>query len=135
MLRVTSLRSYSALSKRTNKVKVQLLKDFPKFQLYEGQVATVSPSLMRNYLHRGNGARYILKDADIDTQLQAKSVELASSRIMSVSLESKVQPNVLKEENVTVEVAKSEPKTKVEDVKIFKSGVTVKDVKIPGLVI
>nr|5MRC_G Chain G, bL9m [Saccharomyces cerevisiae]5MRE_G Chain G, bL9m [Saccharomyces cerevisiae]5MRF_G Chain G, bL9m [Saccharomyces cerevisiae] len=60
----------SALTKRTHRVKVQVLKDFPRFQLYKGQVANVKPSLMRNYLHNFNGAKYILSEEhDINTEL------------------------------------------------------------------
>ncbi|EDO18782.1 hypothetical protein Kpol_1028p57 [Vanderwaltozyma polyspora DSM 70294] len=62
----------SALSKRTVRVKVQVLRDFPVLKLFRGQVLSVIPSLMRNQLHNENGARYILKDSDIDNNLQDK---------------------------------------------------------------
>ncbi|CCH46909.1 hypothetical protein BN7_6514 [Wickerhamomyces ciferrii] len=50
---------YSARSKRLNKAEVQLLKDFPNVGV-KGQIVKVSHSLMRNTLHRYNGAAYIL---------------------------------------------------------------------------
>ncbi|SCU78045.1 LANO_0A01926g1_1 [Lachancea nothofagi CBS 11611] len=130
MLRLTSLRSYSALSKRTNKVKVQLLKDFPQFQLYKGQVASVSPSLMRNYLHWGNGARYIKEETDIDALLQAKSVEAATLRT-KIAVKSVKKDDVAKEKPLREQSIQDDAK-EVEE-KIFSSGVTLKDVKIPGL--
>lgn len=52
---------YSAVSKRRNKAEVQLLKDFPNIGK-KGQILKVSHSLMRNKLHRYNGACYILPD-------------------------------------------------------------------------
>ena len=128
MLKVSTFRAYSALSKRTNKVKVQLLKDFPQFQLYKGQVTQVSPSLMRNYLHLSNGARYILKEQDIDENLHAQSITEAATRakVVQKAVKEQIQKAAEKIPQEPVAVAKETPK-------VFNSGVTVSDVKIPGL--
>ncbi|CUS23356.1 LAQU0S09e02916g1_1 [Lachancea quebecensis] len=140
MFKAPALRAYSALSKRTNKVKVQLLKDFPQFQLYKGQVAQVSPSLMRNYLHLSNGARYILGDEEIDQGLHAESITAAAARAASVQkavkkqiekAAEKIKGSDVKESEKTKEGEKSVAEK--ETPKVFNSGVTVSDVKIPGL--
>ncbi|CEP61134.1 mitochondrial 54S ribosomal protein bL9m MRPL50 LALA0_S02e07492g [Lachancea lanzarotensis] len=133
MFKLGASRSYSALSKRTNKVKVQLLKDFPKFQLYKGQVTSVSPSLMRNYLHSNNGARYVLADKDIDQQLQAEAVQLAALRVREPA--KKDQENIVISEQAPEEKKFNERGTAEEkkQPKLFNSGITLKDVKIPGL--
>ncbi|SCU92966.1 LAFA_0F13960g1_1 [Lachancea sp. 'fantastica'] len=133
MLRIGLPRSYSALSKRTNKVKVQLLKDFPKFQLYKGQVASVSPSLMRNYLHSKNGARYILADEDIDQQLQAKAFELTALRVKEVAKKDQDKMVVGEQPVEEKETSQKEEIEKKKQPKLFNSGITLKDVKIPGL--
>lgn len=119
--------SYSALSKRTTKVKVQLLKDFPKFQLYKGQVTLVRPSLMRNFLHLGNGARYVLQDQDIDQILLAQSKRRDVRK--DASSKRKVE-RVKKTKSEELPVGQEEQK---EDKGVFSSGVTVEDVNIPGL--
>lgn len=119
--------SYSALSKRTTKVKVQLLKDFPKFQLYKGQVTLVRPSLMRNFLHLGNGARYVLQDQDIDQIL------LAQSKRRDVRKDASSKRKVERVKKTKSEELPVEQKEQKEDKGVFSSGVTVEDVKIPGL--
>ncbi|SCV03990.1 LAME_0H14862g1_1 [Lachancea meyersii CBS 8951] len=131
MFRPTCGRAYSALSKRTNKVKVQLLKDFPQFQLYKGQVTSVSPSLMRNYLHWRNGARYILNNEDIDLSLQAQAVELAALRSKDVVRKEKQERTI--SETVTEEQTTKKESKEIKQPKLFDSGLTLKDVKIPGL--
>ncbi|AET37850.1 mitochondrial 54S ribosomal protein bL9m MRPL50 Ecym_2097 [Eremothecium cymbalariae DBVPG len=125
-----SLRVCSALTKRNNRVKVQLLKDFPRFQLYKGEVANVKPSLMRNFLHNNNGARYILKDDDINQELllASKSVDRQSSQVvLQPKMETaKVSP---KEEKPEISVQHEQSKRKYG----ITPGLTVEDVKIPGL--
>lgn len=138
MFRPTSV-CLSALSKRTKRVKVQVLKDFPIFQLYKGEVAQVKPSFMRNYLHNYNGARYILQESDVDVGLlkgfQARQAELKASKMQSEA----AKAQTAKAQTITSQTAKSEipPETKKSEPKrlkgILEKDVTVKDVKIPGL--
>ncbi|CAR21290.1 mitochondrial 54S ribosomal protein bL9m MRPL50 [Lachancea thermotolerans CBS 6340] len=140
MFKAPALRAYSALSKRSKKVKVQLLKDFPQFQLYKGQVTQVSPSLMRNYLHLSNGARYILHEEEIDEGLRAESIAAAAARATSVqkavkrqieAAAEKIKGNDAKESEKTKESEK--PDAEKQAPRVFNSGVTINDVKIPGL--
>ncbi|GMC25954.1 unnamed protein product [Saccharomyces cerevisiae] len=128
----------SALTKRTHRVKVQVLKDFPRFQLYKGQVANVKPSLMRNYLHNFNGAKYILSEEhDINTELlkqyQTLEAKLEEDRQqLSKRHETEVQKNMeLRKESVFGH--KKEEKPKEEKKGLLDSGITIEEVKIPGL--
>ncbi|CAD6644649.1 XXYS1_4_G0014830.mRNA.1.CDS.1 [Saccharomyces cerevisiae] len=128
----------SALTKRTDRVKVQVLKDFPRFQLYKGQVANVKPSLMRNYLHNFNGAKYILSEEhDINTELlkqyQTREAKLEEDRQqLSKRHETEVQKNMeLRKESVFGH--KKEEKPKEEKKGLLDSGITIEEVKIPGL--
>lgn len=135
----------STLSKRTKRVKVQILKDFPQFLLYKGEVAQVKPSLMRNYLHNYNNARYILKDTDIDLNLlksfEQRQEELRTSKLDNAtrveltetantnpgkaSVPSGAQTNVPKPEQQQQEPEKHRG--------ILEKDITIKDIKIPGL--
>ncbi|AJT20134.1 Mrpl50p [Saccharomyces cerevisiae YJM1326] len=128
----------SALTKRTHRVKVQVLKDFPRFQLYKGQVANVKPSLMRNYLHNFNGAKYILSEEhDINTELlkqyQTREAKLEEDRQqLSKRHETEVQKNMeLRKESVFGH--KKEEKPKEGKKGLLDSGITIEEVKIPGL--
>lgn len=128
----------SALTKRTHRVKVQVLKDFPRFQLYKGQVANVKPSLMRNYLHNFNGAKYILSEEhDINTEL-LKQYQTLEAKLeedhqqLSKRHETEVQKNMeLRKESVFGH--KKEEKPKEEKKGLLASGITIEEVKIPGL--
>ncbi|AJT02897.1 Mrpl50p [Saccharomyces cerevisiae YJM244] len=128
----------SALTKRTHRVKVQVLKDFPRFQLYKGQVANVKPSLMRNYLHNFNGAKYILSEEhDINTEL-LKQYQTFEAKLeedhqqLSKRHETEVQKNMeLRKESVFGH--KKEEKPKEEKKGLLDSGITIEEVKIPGL--
>ncbi|SJM86964.1 related to 54S ribosomal protein L50, mitochondrial [Zygosaccharomyces bailii] len=121
----------SALSKRTKRVKVQLLKDFPIFQLYKGEVTQVKPSFMRNYLHNYNGARYIMQEADIDVALlqgfQARQEELKTVKKEAKAVKLQVDEAPLSEKQPKPVMAEKKPKG------ILEKEITVKDVKIPGL--
>lgn len=128
MLKATAVR-LSALSKRTKKVKVQLLKDFPMFQLYKGQVVQVKPSFMRNYLHNFNGARYILQDSDIDTLLFQQSQQREVT-IKKTTINTSEVREVQKAEKIEIkETSKEEEKPKG----VLEKEITIKDIKIPGL--
>lgn len=122
-----SMRCCSALTKRTKRVQVQILKDFPRFQLYTGEVAQVKPSIMRNFLHNSNGARYILKETDIDQTL------LALSKKKSVLPSTK--PRKTKHSNAapkSVET-KSDAQKKEAPSTALNDSLTIENVKIPGL--
>lgn len=122
----------SALSKRTKRVKVQILKDFPTLQYLRGQVVEVKPSLMRNYLHNYNGAKYILKDADVDTVLlkeytarrEQLDLEMAAAREQVESKQSKAVG--LQQQQQVKEKEKKRSH-------VLDSDVSIKDVVIPGL--
>ena len=122
----------SALSKRTKRVKVQILKDFPTLQYLRGQVVEVKPSLMRNYLHNYNGAKYILKDADIDTVLLSEytarkeqlDLEMAVSREQVESKQSK---------DVGLQQQQQQQMKGRKRSHVLDSDVSIKDVVIPGL--
>lgn len=121
----------SALSKRTKRVKVQLLKDFPIFQLYKGEVTQVKPSFMRNYLHNYNGARYIMQEADIDVALlqgfQERQEELKTVKKESKAVKHQVDNAPPSEKQPKPVILEKKPKG------ILEKEITVKDVKIPGL--
>lgn len=118
---------YSALSKRTKRVQVQLLKDFPRFHLYKGEVARVKPSLMLNYLHYGNGARYILEESQIDQGLLDYSKKQAEVRKEAAAREKDMKEQAQVVEETPFELEKEEKKG------FLDSEITVKDVNIPGL--
>lgn len=126
-----SLTLYSALSKRTHRVKVQLLKDFPKFQLYKGEVALVKPSLMRNFLHNGNGARYILQDSDVNKELLNLTKKQPAKKADAKNVKSK------KSKLVTINKApvptKEQSKTSKNEKTGLSPNLTIENVKIPGL--
>lgn len=128
MFRATAV-CLSALSKRTKKVKVQLLKDFPMFQLYRGQVVQVKPSFMRNYLHNFNGARYILQDSDIDTLLfqQSQEREVTVKKTIMNAPEVHEAPKATKMEIKSTATQEEKPKG------VLEKEITIKDINIPGL--
>lgn len=142
MFKPTSV-CFSALSKRTRRVRVQILKDFPQFLLHKGEVTQVKPSLMRNYLHNYNGARYVLQDKDIDSDL-LKSFEQIQKQLKSAKLGSKTteEPAEAARPQVSESPLSSSPtppqhqQTQPEETKprsILEKDITVKDIKIPGL--
>ncbi|AMD21467.1 HER188Cp [Eremothecium sinecaudum] len=131
----------SALSKRTKRVKVQILRDFPRLRLFKGEVKDVKPSLMINYLHYENGARYIHKDSDIDNELLAESSKrikdfTAAEKELEKQMKLKSQADLTmlkqvltpKEEGKKAEVEKPSVKSSAID-----SSVGTDTVKIPGL--
>ncbi|CCF58675.1 hypothetical protein KAFR_0F00780 [Kazachstania africana CBS 2517] len=128
MFRPTRL-CLSATSKRIKRVKVQLLKDFPQFQLSKGQVTDVKPSLMRNYLHNFNGARYILKDTDVDTVL------LKSYKVNEASTQKDQQPAAKLMSKAQVKEGRALEKMlgKPREKKVLDNDISLKDVYIPGL--
>lgn len=136
MFKPTAMRM-SALSKRTKKVRIQVLKDFPMFNLIKGEVTQVKPSFMRNYLHNFNGARYVMQESDIDQSL------LQQSLAREVSVKEKVRTasvvNTISDigkKNVKLEADQPVAKPGVEKPKlkgVLEREITIKDVKIPGL--
>ncbi|CAR27876.1 hypothetical protein ZYGR_0N03630 [Zygosaccharomyces rouxii] len=142
MFKPTSI-CLSALSKRTKRVKVQILKDFPQFLLYRGEVAQVKPSLMRNYLHNYNGARYILQDNDIDLELM-KSFEQRQEELRSAKSESKTKEDAVHTADTTPDKSSTQspaqttaPQSQQQEPEkpkgVLEKDITVKDIKIPGL--
>ncbi|QLL31076.1 hypothetical protein HG536_0A08930 [Torulaspora globosa] len=141
MFRATAVR-LSALSKRTRRVRVQLLKDFPMFNLYMGQVTKVKPSFMRNYLHNFNGARYVMSESDIDLELLSRSQardtlakeksNVETKTVDRVEASGKVSPK--KTSGNADDKTTRESKQKREKPKgILEKNITIEDVKIPGL--
>ncbi|AGO10051.1 AaceriAAR061Wp [[Ashbya] aceris (nom. inval.)] len=137
-----TLRACSAFSKRNNKVRVQILQNFERFQLYRGEVVNVSPSLMRNYLHRNNGARYILWDKDIDQALAQEAAatrqKLQSQKAAAEASQSVAEAAVVQKTAETGSDAdKPTDNEKPAEPPAKRSGLssrpTVADVKIPGL--
>lgn len=131
MFRPTSA-CLSALTKRTKKVRVQILKDFPSFQLKKGQVLQVKPSLMRNYLHNYNGAKYILDESDID------AVMLHDYTVVQQELEARQALIAQKTHQIETQKKEQQPKLtknvqKQEKKNVINRGITIKDVFIPGL--
>ncbi|GMM55940.1 mitochondrial 54S ribosomal protein [Maudiozyma humilis] len=124
----------SALTKRTKKVKVQLMRDFPRFQLYKGQVAQVKPSLMRNYLHNFNGAKYILQDADINAQLldSYNALEQERERAAQAAHAAAVELAAT-QQRAQAAKPKLSQEAKRQDRRTHDKNVTIKDVYIPGL--
>lgn len=134
----------SALTKRTNKVKVQILKDFPKFQFYTGEVVDVKPSLMINYLHNNNGARYILNQKDLDQELLQKYVVNARKtlkKIVKRSSPTKDHQEANKSKKI-VENKKTmkantkdgiKKETRNTSVSAINAKVNIRNIKIPGL--
>lgn len=111
---------------------MQLLKDFPAFQLWRGQVAHVKPSLMRNYLHAKNGARYIVDDMDIDHPLMRayeSRQEFAATEISSKAILNQATKQVTLQSPTTTEKPEPVRKSFLEE----HADVTLDDVKIPGL--
>lgn len=128
----------SVLSKRTKRVNVQLMRDFPAFQLFKGQVTKVKPSLMTNYLHRWNGARYILKETDIDQELLQFSETQRTNRIQEKKLEQErellaIKNMKLEQEEKTKMKQQHMKEVKKEIERVLNTNVSLKDVKIPGL--
>ncbi|EJS41902.1 mrpl50p [Saccharomyces arboricola H-6] len=128
----------SALTKRTHRVKVQVLRDFPRFQLLKGQVTKVKPSLMRNYLHNFNGAKYIINEEhDVNVELlklyQARELKLEEDR----QLHSKHQEMETQRRNESQKQSvfgqKKEKSSKEDKNGLLDSGITIEEVKIPGL--
>ena len=125
----------SALSKRTKRVRVQLLKDFPAFQVFKGQVADVKPSLMRNYFHNYNGARYILNESDIDITLLDMNNEREAKlkEAMAAKIDSVVNKSTSPVKKFNEEVIKKIVETKEVPKGILDNGITIDKVNIPGL--
>lgn len=73
------------------KIPVQLLKDFDNFG-YRGEVIKVLPSVMRNYLHMGNGAAYITNEVGpripvVDkSDFRAQQAQLAQEKAAELAL-------------------------------------------------
>lgn len=78
---------YSVTAKKRNLAEVQLLRDFPNIGK-RGQVLKVSHSLMRNRLHRENGAAYILPG-------QGPRIPVYKEPVKKESKEKKVQQKVI----------------------------------------
>ncbi|CAI4050659.1 hypothetical protein N7582_004987 [Saccharomyces uvarum] len=128
----------SALTKRTHRVKVQVLRDFPRFQLFKGQVTKVKPSLMRNYLHNFNGAKYIIdEERDVNMELlklhQAHELKMEGERqLLSKQQDMEAQKrNKVQRQAVFGQKAKESPKEEKKG--LLDSGITIEEVKIPGL--
>lgn len=125
----------SVLSKRTKRVKVQLLRDFPRFHLWKGQVAQVKPSVMTNYLYPFNGAQYILVDSDIRPKLLSQYEERMTS--MKVASEVPQDQEVKSFKGEEAKTAKQEDtddtETKKKRPTFLGTDITTKDIKIPGL--
>jgi len=139
MFKPTSV-CYSALTKRTKKVRVQVLRDFPRFQLYKGQVTQVKPSLMRNYLHNFNGAKYIMEDTDINTILfERYSVQEQEREKEATALAAAHQAAMINAATNNSATSGNKPKLSQEMKNQEKKkithnkDVTIKDVYIPGL--
>lgn len=87
---------------------------------------------MRNYLHNYNGAKYILKDADVDTVLlkeytarrEQLDLEMAAAREQVESKQSKAVG--LQQQQQVKEKEKKRSH-------VLDSDVSIKDVVIPGL--
>lgn len=129
--------NYSALSKRTKRVQVQLLRDFPRFNLLKGQVAHVKPSLMTNYLYPFNGAKYIMKPSDIRPGL-LKQYEVRKSELKKqVDLDSSKTVthtnNTNNKSNPDVAINGENESVRRDKVTFLGTDITTKDVKIPGL--
>lgn len=132
MFKPTSI-CLSALSKRTNRVKVQILKDLEAFNLRRGQVLDVKPAMMRNYLHNNNGAKYILAESDVNKVLlhqYEKNVE--ESRARSALLTERAELS-----NKVKGTSKQETEKKIENSgkqkSVLDNEISIKDVFIPGL--
>lgn len=61
------------------KVPVQLLKDFPGLG-FKGEIVTVATGRMRNELHRGNGAAYVIKGEPLRIPLVSREKVLERQR-------------------------------------------------------
>ena len=127
--------NYSALSKRTKRVQVQLLRDFPRFNLFKGQVIHVKPSLMMNYLHPYNGAKYIMKPSDIRPGLLRQYEIRKSEMKKQAELDSiKASSNIDTSYNTKSNIADKEGElTQRNKVSFLGTDITTKDIKIPGL--
>ncbi|KAL6942575.1 hypothetical protein ACO0QE_003756 [Hanseniaspora vineae] len=137
----------SALTKRTKKVRVQILKDFPKLEYLKGDVVEVKPSLMNNVLHGHNGAKFILQSSDIDQALLEKATSLRRVRQEMLEKERQAQVQLAeqqlkqqKEVKFFTEAkkdAQKDSKKEDEGKKLENSAIdknlTLKDIKIPGL--
>lgn len=127
--------NYSALSKRTKRVKVQLLRDFPRFNLYKGQVTQVKPSLMMNYLYPFNGAKYIMKPDDVQSglikQYEIRQVELKKQAELAVEKNESASRDKKKEAKTGDEAGEAPDQKK--KITFLGTDITTKDIKIPGL--
>lgn len=137
----------SALTKRTKKVRVQILKDFPKLEYLKGDVVEVKPSLMNNVLHGHNGAKFILQSNDIDQALLAKATSLRTARQEMLERERQSQVQLVEQQLKKQKEVKffsenkkdeqNESKKDDENKKLENSAIdenlTLKDIKIPGL--
>lgn len=130
MFKPTSI-CYSALTKRTKRVKVQVLRDFPQFNLFRGQVTQVKPSMMRNYLHDFNGAKYILQDSDINSYLFQKFTE--EEQIREKEMIANQQAMAAAAATMKVETQTKPKLSKEVEKQEKKKDITIKDVYIPGL--
>lgn len=138
---------FSALTKKNKRVKVQILKDFPRFNLMQGEVAQVKPTVMINYLHRGDGARYIMDEArDVDVglyeqfkvrrqQVKDEALKLEQERKLQ-----REQQRMREEQEAKLQLKKVElgeqqvvlQRKRRKDTK-WNKDITVEDIKIPGL--
>lgn len=124
---------YSALSKRTKRVQVQLLRDFPRFNLFKGQVTHVKPSLMMNYLYPFNGAKYIMKPSDIRSGL-LKLYEVRKSELKKqAELDQMKATSHTTNKNPNTSNNKESGHTQRDKVSFLGTDLTTKDIKIPGL--
>lgn len=79
----------------TEKIAVQLLKDFPRIGT-KGEIVRVRPAFMRNYLHLNNGACYITKEQGprIPVVEKVKAKEPEKPKIEEVQPEPEKAPTV-----------------------------------------
>lgn len=135
----------SALTKKYKRVKVQILKDFPRFKLAKGEIAQVKPTVMINYLHRGNGAKYIMDDTkDINIELYEefkKRRQMLKDEQLKLEQEEREQMEHQRKETeeakLRIQAEKDKRKKDIhnakEQIKKWNKKITVEDVKIPGL--
>ena len=125
----------SALSKRTKRVKVQLLRDFPRLSLFKGQVTQVKQSLMMNYLYPFNGAKYIMKSEDIRPgllkQYEIRQVELKKQAELAAQKNESATTNHRKKDSMDSNTGGEEVQKK--KITFLGTDITTKDIKIPGL--
>lgn len=119
VLRRIPLVRYSARTKRENRVKVQLLKDFAQYGA-KGEVIDVLPGLMRNKLHPNNGACYIIPELNMGPKIPVvkREVRLQQQRAQQTHVEQQAAHK--ERQNAVVDMLKKnkEVKAAVEPVAI-----------------